>query len=60
MKQDFTISVHKSFFHQDDVTHHLSYYIEPETLPKVLLGWEDAGYEIVNVCKQPERETYVN
>ncbi len=49
MNQNFTITVLKSFVHQDEVVHNLSYHMDPEKIPEILSGWEDAGYEIISV-----------
>lgn len=49
MNQNFTITVLKSLVYQDEVVHNLSYFMDPEKIPDILSGWEDAGYEIISV-----------
>lgn len=51
MKQDFKMSVNKSFVHQDNVTHNLSYYMDPKKIPEIISGWESAGYEVISVTE---------
>ena len=46
MKLDFKMNIFKSYSFKDDVDCELSYLIEPNRIPEIISGWEDAGYVV--------------
>ena len=46
MKLNFKMNIFKSYSFKDDVDCELSYLIEPNRIPDIISGWEDAGYVV--------------
>ena len=46
MKLNFKMNIFKSYSFRDDVDYQVSYHIEPNRIPDIVSGWEDAGYVV--------------